>query len=268
MKLTRSRADQVARFRPREPSAVNPPSCPCSLLGYTLSYSPLEQILRADAALAEQSRCLTRCKSEPCLRTGVDQRSDLYSLGATLYHLLTAQIPMQAPTRPFSLVRAPRSVASRSQINQESPVIGVLLAGEGHDSRDRRPPGQHRGDAKLPAQYDSPPGEGEFYPPCRRLKPTSAQSAAGSAARGDMTLASSNLPRRLVRPDPRHPSPDRSPISPTGESDRYDSVAQARSRHRPLLYLSLVILALLSISALAIGINYFLIGSGSYTYLE
>ncbi len=48
-----------------------------SVHGYTLSYAPLEQIVGR----------------------GTDQRSDLYSLGATLYTLLTGVFPVDAPTR-------------------------------------------------------------------------------------------------------------------------------------------------------------------------
>ncbi|HEY6805426.1 MAG TPA: protein kinase [Pyrinomonadaceae bacterium] len=48
-----------------------------SVPGYTPVYSPLEQILGQ----------------------GTDQRSDLYALGATLYHLITGQVPVSAPNR-------------------------------------------------------------------------------------------------------------------------------------------------------------------------
>jgi serine/threonine protein kinase len=48
-----------------------------SVLGYTPAYAPLEQIHG----------------------TGTDHRSDLYSFGATLYHLLTGATPIDAPTR-------------------------------------------------------------------------------------------------------------------------------------------------------------------------
>jgi len=48
-----------------------------SVQGYTPVYAPLEQILGQ----------------------GTDQRSDLYSLGATLYHILTGQAPVSAPAR-------------------------------------------------------------------------------------------------------------------------------------------------------------------------
>ncbi|MFV9503081.1 MAG: protein kinase domain-containing protein [Oscillochloridaceae bacterium umkhey_bin13] len=50
---------------------------PASFFGYTLQYAPLEQI--------EGS--------------GTEPRSDLYSLAATLYHLLTDRPPTSAPTR-------------------------------------------------------------------------------------------------------------------------------------------------------------------------
>lgn len=48
-----------------------------SVPGYTPIYAPLEQILGQ----------------------GTDPRSDLYSVGATLYHLFTGQAPVPAPTR-------------------------------------------------------------------------------------------------------------------------------------------------------------------------
>ncbi|MDT5123986.1 MAG: eukaryotic-like serine/threonine-protein kinase [Acidobacteriota bacterium] len=48
-----------------------------SVFGHTLSYAPLEQIHGS----------------------GTDPRSDIYALGATLYHLLTGAAPIDAPTR-------------------------------------------------------------------------------------------------------------------------------------------------------------------------
>lgn len=53
-----------------------------SIFGYTPNYAPLEQ---------RQG-------------TGTDARSDLYSLGATLYHLLSAQIPPDASTRAAAVI--------------------------------------------------------------------------------------------------------------------------------------------------------------------
>jgi serine/threonine protein kinase len=74
-----------------------------SVLGFTLSYSPLEQILRADPALMEHLSVLNAEEVQRIANLGMDQRSDLYSVGATLYHLLTNKVPVQAPTRALSL---------------------------------------------------------------------------------------------------------------------------------------------------------------------
>lgn len=53
-----------------------------SVFGYTLNYAPLEQIQGS----------------------GTDPRSDLYSLGATLYHLMTNYVPTDVLTRTESLI--------------------------------------------------------------------------------------------------------------------------------------------------------------------
>jgi serine/threonine protein kinase len=53
-----------------------------SIMAYTPTYAPLEQIQG----------------------TGTDHRTDLYSLGATLYHLFTARTPVDALTRSVSFI--------------------------------------------------------------------------------------------------------------------------------------------------------------------
>src|SRR4051812_5562937 len=69
-----------------------------SLLGYTPSYSPLEQMQGA----------------------GTDERSDLYSLGATLYHLLTKTKPPDALTRASAVVNGQSDpLRPPHEINQE-----------------------------------------------------------------------------------------------------------------------------------------------------
>ena len=71
-----------------------------SVHGYSPSYSALEQIQG----------------------TGTDQRSDLYALGATLYHLLTGVKPPDALTRATALVNGqPDPLRPAREINAEVP---------------------------------------------------------------------------------------------------------------------------------------------------
>jgi Protein kinase domain/NACHT domain len=91
-----------------------------SFFGYTLQYAPLEQI---DAS-------------------GTDPRSDLYSLAATLYHLLTDRPPANAPVRAEALL-AGRSDPLRPirELNSEVlPDMGDLFGRALAINRDARPP--------------------------------------------------------------------------------------------------------------------------------
>ncbi len=78
-----------------------------SIFGYSRNYASLEQIQG----------------------TGTDPRSDLYSLAATLYHLLTRVAPEDALTRAMSVLsQNPDPLAPASSINSKIPrgVAGVL----------------------------------------------------------------------------------------------------------------------------------------------
>ena len=78
-----------------------------SVLGYTPVYAPLEQIHG----------------------TGTDNRSDLYSFGATLYHLLTGVTPIDAPTRFANVEEGnPDLLRTAHDINSQVPraVSNVL----------------------------------------------------------------------------------------------------------------------------------------------
>lgn len=61
-----------------------------TVLGFTEDYSPLEQILRSDESLRTAIiHLLTNEEKQLYLHSYTDPRSDLYSLSASLYHLLT-----------------------------------------------------------------------------------------------------------------------------------------------------------------------------------
>ena len=89
-----------------------------SIFGYTPNYAPLEQIQGL----------------------GTDARSDLYSLGATIYHLMTGVKPPDALTRAAAVVNGqpdplqPASVANSAV----SPDIDSFLAKAMAQNRDQR----------------------------------------------------------------------------------------------------------------------------------
>jgi len=75
-----------------------------SIFGYTPNYAPLEQIQGL----------------------GTDSRSDIYSLAATIYHLLTATKPPDALTRAAALVNGqPDPLVSATDLN---PAVGTEVS--------------------------------------------------------------------------------------------------------------------------------------------
>jgi serine/threonine protein kinase len=90
-----------------------------SIQGYTPVYAPLEQIHGA----------------------GTDPRSDLYSLAATLYHLVTGVAPADAPAR-FSALddEQPDPLRPADELNREVPhAVAAVLARAMAMNRKQRP---------------------------------------------------------------------------------------------------------------------------------
>jgi tetratricopeptide (TPR) repeat protein len=92
-----------------------------SLLAYTPQYAPIEQI-----------------RGEP-----PDPRSDLYALGATLYHLLTGQLPANAVARMQALLqREPDPLIPAHTLNPAVPeAVGAALQRAMAPLPEDRPPG-------------------------------------------------------------------------------------------------------------------------------
>jgi formylglycine-generating enzyme required for sulfatase activity/serine/threonine protein kinase len=90
-----------------------------SILGYTPNYAPLEQIQGA----------------------GTDERSDLYSLAATLFHLMTGFTPVDAFSRAAAIVTGqPDPLRSANTLNpQVPPLVADVLMRAMSQNRDHRP---------------------------------------------------------------------------------------------------------------------------------
>jgi serine/threonine protein kinase len=86
-------------------SAVSMVTTSASIFGYTPNYAPLEQIQGL----------------------GTDPRSDIYALGATIYHLMTGVKPPDALTRAAAMVNGQPDPLKPA--NEVTPSVGPQVAG-------------------------------------------------------------------------------------------------------------------------------------------
>jgi serine/threonine protein kinase len=100
-----------------------------TFVGATLNYSPLEQLLRIPLYY-EPLKSIYREKVENILCQPANARSDIYALGATLYHLLTNDLPVDAYNRALRIwAGEPDPLPSPRELNPNIPpeISDILL---------------------------------------------------------------------------------------------------------------------------------------------
>ena len=111
-----------------------------SLAAATLQYAPLEQVLKASPQYQMMLSVVSSDKVEEVMKQGTDAASDIYALAATLYQMLTKQLPADAPTRALAIWSGQHDrLIPAHQINARvsKEVSDVLQKALSLDRRDR-----------------------------------------------------------------------------------------------------------------------------------
>jgi serine/threonine protein kinase len=171
-----------------------------SVHGFTAAYAPLEQLNRA----------------------GTNEQSDIYSFGASLYHLLTGRPPVSASRRYDSIEMGGRDpLLAAHELNQFVPqsVSSIISQAMAMSRRERLGSATEMRQALIDARREMAESETETYSPS--FARTSQQPARPP----------SNTPVPLIS-SPSVPSPDASaqgldqppvPESPHGDEDSWPS---------------------------------------------
>ncbi len=154
-----------------------------SIFGYTPNYAPLEQVQGL----------------------GTDSRSDIYSLGATLYHLLTNTKPPDALSRASAIVNGlPDPLVSADVISsQVSPGVAAALDKAMSQKRDDRYASANEMRAAIRIAATQPAGEAATVLTSQGVA-TNANTvtpAVGTLIGGQQTNAFGNEAKTLVADD-------------------------------------------------------------------
>lgn len=95
-----------------------------TFIGATLNYSPIEQILRViDPTFQAFIILKHEEKAKNILNQNTDVRADIYSVGATFYHLLTNQPPIESTKRTIEIWEGKNDPLSNpSVLNSAIPI--------------------------------------------------------------------------------------------------------------------------------------------------
>ena len=180
----------LAKGTPSE--AMNTATAAASVFGYSFNYAPLEQMQGS----------------------GTDPRSDLYSLGATLYHLLTNVTPPDALARATAVLNGepdPLRPAHRVQAQVSAPVARVLM----------------RAMAQSAAQR--PQSAAEMREALREARGQTSAALLSSVVQPTAGVGASEQPVRLAAALPPKPGTVYQPARPRAQSqDALTVVESAR----------------------------------------
>ena len=187
-------------------------SATASIMAYTAHYAPLEQMRGA----------------------GTDARSDLYSLGATLYTLLTAQVPADALTRAEVILSSRKDPLARADaLNPFVPasVAGALERAMAMDRNERFASAAEMRDALREAARASGAAEGGT------LVASSPRPAGSSPLEAETVAAGAASQPRLAE---------------TAGAARTTTPRTEPGTRRSVLWPALALLAVLAIAAAAV----------------
>lgn len=170
LKLTAKNEIVLLDFGLAKTSLMNKGGPADSIFGFTPHYAPLEQI---------QGQ-------------GTDARTDLYSLAATLYHLLTGKMPVDAVTRAGAVVNEeadPLALASDMNPQVPYPIAAVLLEAMSLKGSQRPQSAAEMRDRLHAAIHDAPSLDQQ---PRSGFRPVASPSPSQAPTRGKSTI---RLPR-------------------------------------------------------------------------
>lgn len=149
-----------------------------SVFGYTPHYAPIEQIHNS----------------------GTDQRSDLYALAATLYHLLTGTRPLDALSRATAILRRqPDPLRSPTELNPHVPrAVSAVLVQALALNQEERPASAAEMRAALAAAIRAP--EPQPYDPDAPTVAAPGSGAVSVAAAAPSGPAKGAVPARAQAP--------------------------------------------------------------------
>jgi len=198
-----------------------------SILGYTPGYAALEQIQGA----------------------GTDARSDLYSLAATLYHLMTGATPAAALTRATAVVNGERDPLELA--DKINPYIPAAVASVLHRAmalkRDNRP-----ATASAMRQALREASAASSHGAADPLTAIRAQPLANATASGYPQTHGASADSRLIeRPETRHAALNPEATNPAARLATQPTLTRPSQRAKLPLLIAAVLILFIGLAAAA-----------------